>query len=155
MFPWGLGCVQKHCHYLAGAISATAGRPSPALPQDAWRWIEIPSQELGISHSPLDPGAASGCPVHFLARRIFASSVCPAGLHQSPHHGIPGGFWLAAEAPNLEEPRAPGHWSKSVVRAPKMSRAWALVLQLGAACRPCGGGHSLRWPRQMSGEEEK
>lgn len=140
MFPWGLGCVQKHCHYLAGAISATAGRPSPALPQDAWRWIEIPSQELGISRSPLDPGAASGCPVHFLARRIFASSVCPAGLHQSPHHGIPGGFWLAAEAPNLEEPRAPGHWSKSVVRAPKMSRAWALVLQPGAACRPCGGG---------------
>lgn len=48
-----------------------AGRPSPALPQDAWRWIEITSQKLTLSCSPLGPKVASGFPVYFLARRIF------------------------------------------------------------------------------------
>lgn len=166
MFPWGLGCVQKHCHHLAGTRSGTAGRPSPALPQDAWRWIEIPYQELAVSHSPLDPGAASGFPVHFLSRRIFVSPICPVRPHQCLHHGIPGGFWLVAEAPKLEEPRAPSQWSKSVVRS--LNRAWPQPHSRDADGQGLGPhapawsslqalwGDSLwRWPRQMSGEEEK
>lgn len=162
----GTWVCPQHYHHLAGARSGTAGRPSPALPRDAWRWIEIPSQELAVSCSPLDPEPASRCPVHFLARRIFASPVCPAGPHQSPRHGIPGGFWLAVEAPKLEEPRAPSQWSKSVVTAP--NRAWPQSHSRDAdglgrgPCAPAWSslqalwGDSLwRWPRQMSGEEEK
>ena len=49
-----------------------ADRPSPALPQDTWRWMEIISEELGLSFGPLGNQAALGIPVRFLARRALS-----------------------------------------------------------------------------------
>ena len=49
-----------------------ADRPSPALPQDTWRWMELTSQELGLSFDPLGNEAALGFPICFLATRVFS-----------------------------------------------------------------------------------
>lgn len=75
---WGRRCFHGDLGVSASTATTSlgldlgpAGRPSPALPQDTWRWLEITSQELGLSCGPLGNEAASGCPVHFLARRAF------------------------------------------------------------------------------------
>ena len=76
---WGRGC--SHGDLGVSASTATtwlgldlepADRPSPALPQDTWRWMEITSEELGLSFGPLGNQAALGIPVHFLARRALS-----------------------------------------------------------------------------------
>lgn len=95
-----LGVSRSTATTWLGLDLGPAGRPSPALPQDAWRWIEITSQELALSCSPLGPRVASGFPVHFLARRIFYPLSSELG-HSSvcPYLGRLGSFWPAAEVP--------------------------------------------------------
>ena len=75
---WGRRCSHGDLGVSASTTTTSlgldlgpAGRPSPALPRDTWRWLEITSQELGLSCGPLGNEAASGCPVRSLARRAF------------------------------------------------------------------------------------
>lgn len=52
-------CLQGTATTWLGLDQGLAGRSSPALPQDAWRWIEITSQEQSLSCGPLGTRVAS------------------------------------------------------------------------------------------------
>lgn len=64
---WGRGCSHRDLGVSTSTATTwlgldlePAGRPSPALPQDAWKQIEITSQKLALSCSPLGLKADSG-----------------------------------------------------------------------------------------------
>lgn len=97
-----LGVSTSTASTWAGARSGTCWQAQPCPASGCLEVDRITSQELALSFSPLGPRAASGFPVHFLARRIFyplTSELGHSSVCQSPHLGILGSFWPTAEVP--------------------------------------------------------
>lgn len=119
---WGRGC--SHGDLGVSTSTATnwlgldlepADRPSPALPQDTWRWMEITSQELGLSFGPLGNQAALGVPVRYLAKE-------PSLLHTRVLSMAYSRGLLITESP--EYPVLPSHRLRSESEASTLNRVW-------------------------------